>query len=313
MSGASSQRTAIRRFLLRAGAIVVINIMLAWGILCATGAYRSYEQWETDSVLYATPRNTTFDFLSLGTSRARIFSEFKDNHDFVVNDLGLHFLNLAIPFGGGILPERLYLENFYERGNRAKAVVLFLDPFVLFSNSFNLEHRFVYYEPFRARFLAKLIVNRLPFERIMTYVRSKFGRYWFERVPTSKPRDERVVDIAHANPDDLRKRMDSLYPEGVNEVNFARYTRDVTRIVDMAAHHDSRVFIVFLPTLLPPEPGYERAKAFLDGCRAQHPFTFCDWKNALNDPRLFADHDHLNYEGFQHLTRDLLQPMLAGP
>lgn len=292
---------------------MALNVALAWAVLWATGSYRSYEQWETDSILYATPKNASFDFVSLGTSRTRIFSEFKDNHDFVARDLGLRFLNMAIPFGGGILPERLYLENFFERGNSAKAVVLFLDPFVLFSDRLNREHRFVYYEPFRARFMAKLIVNRFSFERLTTYIRSKFTRYWFERGPVVKARDNRVADVARADPATLRKRMENLYPEELNEAHFARYTREVVQILDMAASRRSKAFVVLLPTLLGEEPGYAKVKAFLEQCRAQHPFTLCDWSKTMQEARFFADHDHLNHEGFKYLAKNLLLPALGNP
>jgi len=311
MSEQSAQCRDVRRFIIRAGMLAIVNIALAWAALWATGSYRSYAQWETDSILYATPRNTPFDFVSLGTSRTRIFSEFKANHDFIVNDLGLRFLNMAIPFGGGILPERLFLENFFDRGNGAKAVVLFLDPFVLFSDRLNREHRFVYYEPFRMRFMAKLIANRFPAERLMTYVRSKFGRYWFERGPLVKDRDVRVVDVAHADPAALRKRMENLYPEGLNPSNFERYSREVVRILDMAGSHGSRSFVVILPTLLGEEPGHGKTLAFLEQCRAQHPFTLCDWSKTMQEARFFADHDHLNHEGFKHMARTLLLPALG--
>ncbi len=312
MTEPSSQRRDVPRFLIRASVLVALNVALAWAVLWAAGAYRSYEQWETDSILYATPKNASFDFVSLGTSRTRIFSEFKDNYDFVAHDLGLRFLNLAIPFGGGILPERLFLENFFERGNRTKAVVLFLDPFTVFSDRLNREHRFVYYEPFRVRFLAKLVVNRFPFERIATYVRSKFGRYWFERGPMVKNRDGRVVDIAHIDPMAFRKRLNGLYPEKLDESNFERYMQDVVRIVDMAAKHQSKAYIVLLPTLLGEEPGYAKVMAFLAQCRAQHPFALYDWSKSMQDPKFFADHDHLNYEGFKYLAKNLLQPALNG-
>lgn len=312
MSGSATPRHEVRRFIARAGLLAAINIALAWAALWATGSYRSYAQWETDSILYATPKNTSFDFVSLGTSRTRIFSEFKANHDFVERDLGLRFLNMAIPFGGGILPERLFLENFFERGNNARAVVLFLDPFVLFSDRLNREHRFVYYEPFRMRFMAKLILNRFPAERLMTYVRSKFGRYWFERDPLIKEKDERVVDTAHTDPAALRKRMENLYPEGLSESNFTRYSREVVRILDMAANRGSRAFVVILPTLLGKEPGHERTMAFLEQCRAQHPFTLCDWSETMQEARFFADHDHLNHEGFKYMAQYLLLPALRG-
>jgi len=300
----------MRRFLVKLSLLVGINVAIALCIITVVDAQRPFEQWETDSILYATPKNEDFDFVSLGTSRTRVFSEFKGNHDFVVRELGMKFLNLAVSFGGGILPEKMFLKYFFERGNETKAVVFFLDPFVMFSDGSNLYHRFVYYEPFRPRFLLELFRNGVPIQRIITYVRSKFGSYWFERRFVVKEIDPRVAKREDTDAEMARKRMESLYPEGLDEAIFNRYCKDLVEILAMSRDHGARMIIIFSPTLLGPEPGASWVTKFLEQCKPHYAFEFYDYTNAIQDYGLFADHDHLNSKGFEFFVKQYLEPIL---
>lgn len=302
----------MKRFLVKLTLLAAINIAIALAIIAFVDACRSFQQWETDSILYVTPKNAAFDFVTLGTSRTRIFSEFKGNYDFATRELGMNYLNLAIPFGGGILPEKMFLKYFFDRGNTAKTVVFFLDPFMMFSDAYNLQHRFVFYEPLRPRFLLDLFRNGIPIQRIITYVRSKFGLYWFQRGVTVKESDPRVAKHRDNDAEMARKRMESLYPEGTNEKTFQRYAKELTTIFDMAKAHGARMVVIFPPTLLGPEPGAPQAKTFLAACKERYSFDFYDYTDAMRDYAYFADHDHLNSNGFQLFVKTYLAPILKG-
>jgi len=300
----------MKRFLIKISLLVGINVAIALIIMTVVDARRSFQQWETDSILYVTPKNESYDFVSLGTSRARVFSEFKDNHDFVVRELGMKFLNLAIPFGGGILPEKMFLKHFFDRGNKTKAVVFFLDPFMMFSDGSNKYHRFVYYEPFRPRFLLELFRNGIPIQHIITYVRSKFGSYWFVRARVVKERDPRVAERKDTDIEMERKRIDGLYPDGLDEGVFKRYCKDLLEILGMAKNHGARMMIIFAPTLLGPEPGARWVTKFLDTCKTDYAFEVYDYTNMIQDYGYFADHDHLNSRGFEFFVKQYLEPIL---
>ena len=300
----------MKRFLFKLALLAAINIAVALAIITFVDARRSFRQWETDSILYVTPKNEAFDFVTLGTSRARIFSEFKGNYDFATRELGMKYLNLAIPFGGGILPEKMFLEYFFDHGNTAKTVVLFLDPFMLFSDAYNLQHRFVFYEPFRPSFLAGLLRNRIPIQQVITYVRSKFGLYWFQRAATVKESDPRVAKHRENDAEMVRKRIASLYPEGLSEKAFERYAKDLAGIMDIAKRHEARLVIISPPTLLGPEPGAPKLAAFLNDCKARYTFEAYDYTNEMQDYAFFADHDHLNSTGFQFFVKTYIEPIL---
>ncbi len=303
----------MKKFAFKAAALIALNVLAGLAVLAVIDARHTDKQWETDSILYVIPRDTPFDLVTMGTSRARVFSEFKNNCEFAERELGARFLNLAIPFGGGIRPEKMFLENFFDRGNTAKAVVLFLDPFMLFADDFNKYHRFVFYEPFRIRFLIELFQNDIPIQRIITYIRSKFGLYWIFRESVVKEWDPRV---AHATPDEkemVRKRIDSLYPEGLSETAFSRYTQDLDAIFKMVQAHGARMIVVFAPTLLGPEPGAAKTVAWLEGRKRTYPIEFHDFTNAMQDYAYFADHDHLNTKGFEYFVTQHLKPILQEP
>ena len=300
----------MKRFLIKISLLVGINVAIGMIVMTVIDARRSFQQWETDSILYVTPKNESYDFVSLGTSRARVFSEFKDNHDFVVRELGMRYLNLAISFGGGILPEKMFLKYFFDRGNHTKAVVFFLDPFMMFSDGSNRYHRFVYYEPFRPMFLLELFRNDIPIQRIITYVRSKFGSYWFVRGPVVKERDPRVAQRNDTDAEMKLKRMDSLYPEGLDGDIFKGYCEDLVEILGMAKDHGARMIIIFAPTLLGPEPGARWVTEFLDTCKPRYEFEVYDYTDLIQDYGYFADHDHLNSRGFEFFVKQYLEPIL---
>jgi hypothetical protein len=300
----------LKKFVLKLCLLVGVNVVGALTVIIAVDSTRSFEQWETDSVLYVTHKNVHYDFVTLGTSRARIFSEFKGNCDYIHDELKMRFLNLAIPFGGGILPEKMFLEYFYARGNSADCVVLLLDPFTLFSDGSNLYHRFVFYEPFRPRFLLELFQNKYPIQRIITYVRSKFGLYWFQRAALVKEQDPRVATRNESDAETAKKRMDSLYPDGLNETAFVHYSKVLEEIFAMAKAHSARMIVITPPTLLGPEPGAARLKEFLDQCGSRYSFEFYDYTNVMQDYSMFADHDHLNSNGFRFFTKNYLEPIL---
>jgi hypothetical protein len=161
--------------------------------------------------------------------------------------------------------------------------------------------------------LIQLATNGIPVQRIITYVRSKFGYYWFIRGPVVKDSDPRVVERKESDEEMRRKRMDTLYPDGLDEGTFLRYARELDRIFEMAQRRHARMIVAFAPTLLEPEPGAPRAQAFLAEAKNRYPIEVYDFTNALDDYGLFADHDHLNSRGFRYFVKQYLEPILTGP
>lgn len=300
----------MKKLITRVAALCAINVAL--GLFLIVDMKHYPEPWQTDSVLYTIGGDQSYDFVVLGTSRARIFTEFKSNYYFVHDKLGLKMLNLAVPFGGGILPEKLFLGEFYRKGNTTKNLVIFLDPFMLFSDGLNREHRFVYYEPFQPRFFFDMLVGGIPPQRAFIYARSKLSHAWLTRTPPIQETDPRGLNDLHLDPAKLAERMNSLYPEGMNKATFNRYSGVFWQILAMAKKQGSRVIVIQPPTLLGEEPGFQMLFKYLIGFQDDD-FVWKILTHQMQDPKYFADHDHLNSLGFEHFCTTYLLPLLSEP
>jgi hypothetical protein len=125
-----------------------------------------------------------------------------------------------------------------------------------------------------------------------------------------KERDPRVAKQNETDAAMAAKRMESLYPDGLDENVFRRYCKDLVEILEMAKEHGSRMIIVFPPTLLGSEPGASWVTAFLEQCKPRYTFEFYDYTNAIQDYGFFADHDHLNSKGFEFFVKQCVEPIL---
>ena len=304
----------MKRFILKLGLFVLMNASAGLAALALLDARYSFEQWQTDSLLLSTPRNTDYDLVILGTSHARLLTRFKYNYEFLTRELDMRILNLAIPFGGGVLLEKMYFRNFFDRGNTAKTVLYFLDPYVFFSSLPNKYHKFVYYEPIRFSFLARMICHGMPFERVFTYIRSKFSWRWLTQKPILIAYDGiQMADYGISmDPERMRARAESLYPEGLDETSYASYAPMLDEVIAMGRERGCRVIIVFPPTLLGPEKGASRVKQLLDACRERHAFEFHDLTDAVPEPDLYSDYDHLNSKGVELFITQHIKPILEG-
>jgi hypothetical protein len=298
----------MRRFFVKLAAFIAVNAAGAALFLCVVDSRLHFNQWETDSILLATPTNTELSLLLMGTSRTRILTRVKCNYDCFAREFGSVF-NIAIPFGGGIVPEKIYLDNFYRQGNRAGTILYFIDPFTLFSDEPNRQHRLVYYEPLRPWFLTQLALNEFPMSRILIYVQSKFTTRWCTQTPGDVPRDPHTVQ-GPLDPEMIRKRVDSLYYDGLSEEWFTKYAGTLREIMQLARDHKSRLVLAFPPTLLGSQPGELRLLQELTKLRMEYDFEFHDFTEKIKDPSLYSDYDHLNSRGVERFVQEYHKPIL---
>ncbi len=300
----------MKRFTLKLGLLLGVNALVGLAVLTVLDMGRSYEQWQHDSVLSVTPRNTDFDLVMLGSSRAKRLTRLKPNLECLERELAAKVLGMGSPFGGGIVPAKLYLGNFYDRGNRAKTVLFLLDPFILFSRGPNEGHKLVYFEPFRLSFLTRMILNGFDHRRIVTYVRTKFSLAWLTQAPSELGYYRKALTPEDLDPERLRMRMDSLYPDGLDEAHFNRYAKVLGEILEMCQRHNTRMVIAFPTTLLGPDPGRPKVLELLDEYAKRYDFEFYDFTDAVTDPGLFADYDHLNSMGVEYFVSNSLKHVL---
>ena len=300
----------MRKLLLKIGLFFALNATLAILILQLHANTLTTLPWETDSILMTMPRDSHTDLVFLGTSRTYLLSRFQEHHTMTEAALGRSLFNMALPQGGGITPARFYLESFWEQGNTTDRVIYFLDPFVLYSAGANDNHKFVYFEPFRLSFLAKLIRNRYPYHRIITYIRSKFSAAWLLQKPKPLVHHTAAIPESDYTAERIALRLNSLYPDGLPEDVFATYTAEFKRIVELCEQHNTPLTVIVAPTLLGPEPGHESMMAWLHTLEKERGIDVHDWVNAMPDRTKYYNLDHMNLSGIERFMRNFVRPML---
>ncbi|MCF6287010.1 MAG: DUF1574 domain-containing protein, partial [Candidatus Hydrogenedentes bacterium] len=271
----------MRKLLLKGMLFLALNAALSVVVLHLHASTLTTVPWETDSVLMAMPSSAHTDLIFLGTSRTYLLSRFREHHEMVEKTLGRNVFNMALPQGGGITPARFYLETFWEQGNTTDRIVYFLDPFVLYSPGANENHKFVYFEPFRIAFLAKLVRNHYPYRRIITYVRSKFSAAWLFRKPRPLIHHIAALSESEYTEERIALRLDSLYPDGLPEDVFATYTAEFEHIIALCEKHDTPLTVIVPPTLLGPEPGHDAMIAWLRKLAEKGGIAVRDWVEAM--------------------------------
>lgn len=300
----------MKRFLIKAIIFLIINIAIGAALLAIVDSRYAFEQWETDSILLPMPSDTQYGLLLMGTSRGQLFTRYKENAETVERTFGTNVYNLSIPFGGGILPEKMFLTTFFERGNQAETILYFIDPFTMFSPKPNTQHRLVNYEPLWPSFLWQLIKNDMPRERIIVYIQSKFSKRWFTQKPELMTRNDKRMKDEQVDAEKVKLRNDSLYFDGLNEKHFETYARVLDDILELANNQGCRVILAFPPTLLGPQPGADRLLAEMEKLKATRTFEFYDFTDAIQEPALYYDYDHLNSNGVKLFVEQHLAPVM---
>jgi hypothetical protein len=302
----------MRKIVVKGLIFTALNALLAVAVLRIHERGLTDKPWETDSVLQTMPTSTHHDLAFLGTSRTYLLSRFERHHQVTEEILGQEFFNMALPQGGGVTPNQFYLETYLESGNSTDRVIYFLDPFVLFSAGANTNHKFVYFEPFRVTFLAKLIRNGYHYRRILTYVRSKFTAAWLRQSP--KPLVHHTAAFPESYLTDERRtlRMESLYPDGLPEDVFKTYTAEFERIVDLCEAHDTPITVVVPPTFIGAEPGHAAMMTWLEELGEKRGIAVHDWVAVMPERTKYYNLDHMNLGGIETFMGGWVKPMLDG-
>lgn len=298
------------RLVWRCALFAVLNAVLAVLVLNAHESTLHYTRWETDSNLLIMPESQHRDVVILGTSHAYVCARFQEHQAATERELGRTVFNMAIAQGGGLKPARFYLETYFDQGNTAGHVVYLLDPFVFFTTGSNEQHRFVYMEPFRIRFLTKMMLDGYNYQQIVTYFRSKFRSQWLFQEPDILLRHGKGYPPELVTPERIEKRMGTLYPDGLQDEVFERYQQEFLKIVALCKAHGAQLNVAVPPTMLGPETGHAAMMAWLETLRARGDITLDDFSTAITDPQRYYNLDHLNLSGIEEFMGEHLRPVL---
>jgi len=287
--------------------LCILTLLIILGRL--TEKRLEYDPGDTESSLLAMRKGAEYGFVLLGTSHGRVFSR-GSKQPAVEKLLDKSFFNLSKGSGAGIIPAKIYLTQFFNDGNRTPLVVYLIDPWIFYSSKWNEKNYFPASEPFSVAFLKGLILNGIHHSVIINYFKTKIEAPWFLKHPQSinEPREFLVSVDASV----VRARLNNLYQDGQSPESFRRYAPQVDEIVSIARDHDAKMIFIVPPTLLGDLPGVDLVRQKIDEYAATGDAEFYDFSNAIADPRLYYDHDHLNRQGVNCFAKNFLKPILDG-
>ena len=300
----------MKRFLIKAGIILAINILIAaWFLFQAYSKddHLFFHYTQTESVLGSVPAHTAYDLLIMGSSHGRIFSR-SGNHRKVEQLLRLKMANIARS-GAGVVPEQAYLEYFYLKGNTTKTIVYFIDPFGLSTERWNERLYFLTDEPFKPIFIPLLFKHGIDADVIYNYIKSKFLKSW--QKDHGMIREDATYCLKHRVEESVNKRIAAIYPDGYTEERFDAYLDKLEKVIPYAQSRNCRVIFIIPPTLLGKTPGHDRLVERLKVFQQKYGVKWYDHSMTITNPGMYYNHDHMNVRGVAFFTENYLKPALS--
>lgn len=300
-------------FLKKAVAFTLINTI----ILLATLFYFSGKNRNihlniasTESNLLSMGENQHYDFAILGTSRGRVFSR-DDNHQLVETLLDKQFVNLSKGGGGGLMPAKLHLSHFYERGNTVDQIFYLVDPWVFYSPINNEKNNFFLRdEPFEISILWQLLVENYPVDTILAYIQKIAVDDW---VTLSRYSGQGLTKGILNEIDSEKINTARLYYAGrYGKNSFQKYSQYVDKINSIALENSTKITYIMLPLLISDFPGIDAVDLKLKEAAKNTYVTYINYSAEMQSPHYFYDHMHFNTAGITFFTSQVLAPVLNG-
>jgi hypothetical protein len=302
----------MKRFLGKLALFVLLNLAAQLALLAVMQKrMRHLENWQTEAVFRTIPRDRHYDLAVMGTSHGKTLSR-AGNHRLVEAELGKTFFNLSKGNGTGVLPGRLFLEYFYDRGNRADRLVYFIDAWAMASPKWNEKSFYLADEPVTLDILGRLSRGGISHEVLINYYKTKFSfNGWFNTKPDAESGGRDDV-IKNYGPDVVSNYIKTLYMDGFEEKTFERYAQEVARTIELAQTHGTQVIFVLYPTLLGDEPGLPALRRRLALFERRYGTPFYDFSTAIPELKYYYNAHHLNTSGVRLFVRKFLKPALDG-
>ena len=299
------------KFILKSSVFVLINIALIWLSLEALNLVEhshTYQNWETESDGLIIHKDKPFDLLLMGSSHARIFA--RDKNLLRVDSI-LHKNTIDIGKGGGgggIVSNLILLKYFYSQGNNTGQIVYFIDAWPFFSRKWNEGNFFLTNEPIRYQLFKECLNYDIDRDVLLNYFKSKYTIDWLDQEPQTREINNDV--LKDVSPEAIRKRIASLYIEPYDEQLFNHYAALLEEVVQLVQSHHSKLTFIFASTLLDDNRGKDKVVKLLSGFKTKYGVGFYDYSNAIQDPKMYYDHDHLNTKGVVYFTEKYLKPIV---
>lgn len=300
----------MKSFILKLAAFAGVNMLVlsAWySVLYVQEAPCPIDR--STSCVHMVAHRQHYDLLVLGTSHARSLTV-DGNQQRVERILGKRMINLSKTGGAGPLWANIYLDLFYDHGNDVDTILYVVDPWVFASSVWNeaLCAVLIHEEPLRIGMFREALVNRVDAKCLLLYARAYLLKDWTFDQCGSRDADEHVLSAV----DDfaVAERVRVLYPgDGPREIK-EEYLEDLSALVETGKRHGARIFLILPPTLLGDIALMQEFKDALAPLAQAAGIQWRDFSQAVTDPALYTDHDHLNSRGIEVFVRQYIRPLV---
>jgi hypothetical protein len=303
-----------RLFIIKLLTFGLLNLSILIILLyCFSGRYRdirlSYAESESNLLTYG--ENEHYQVVFLGTSRGRVLSR-DGNHDMVERILGRKAANLSKGGGGGLMPAEVHLSFFLNEGNTVDHVIYLVDPFIFYS-SINNENNdfFLRDEPFELFIFKKLIMDRYPLDKLLSYLKMISVTDW-KRIsrygsPGLTQGTIKKIDI------NKLEEARTYYLKEYDRKSFISYGHVVRNINRMVKKNRGHITYVMLPLLMHDFPGLKEVDKFLrDTAINEDGVGYVNCASCMQDKKFYYDHMHFNKTGIEYFLKECILPILDG-
>lgn len=311
----------MKAFLRQAALFVLIGLGIY--ALVYYGAERLNDRYAGKNSFHAAAAASRdgYDYVILGASHAQALG-YEDGNERLQQQTQLRIINLSTP-GGGLVPNRLLLDYLLARSSAA-SVVYVLDSFVFYSREWNEDRlkdvrlfRRAPFDPALARLLLRYGARgEASFGVALDYVSgfSKINNPERFKPDVSEDELKRFGRVHRPSSQDA-KRVQYLYPAGMDEQAFSRYLSMFRDLVGELKSRGIGLIVVRPPIpqrfydMIPGEAQFDRR---IEALLEEQGIPLYNFALVDNDPRYFFDSDHLNRAGVlnffdRHLAQLLIR------
>jgi len=271
---------------------------------------RQFKNHETEGNLLVIQENRRYNFMFMGISHARNFSNFK-NHLRVEGILDKSFINIGKGRGTcGAKEQLFYLNYFYTKKNSTNTIVYILSPPLLYSETLPIAPHTFEDEPFEYDFF----FNYLTFDtenkpaRLISYLRSKMQAKWlFYKPDTCSSRKDSLLEL---NMKKVEEGFELTYKNGLNEEMYKNNCETIEQTIKLGLKNNSKIILLIPPALFGKWLGHNETVKFADKMQSKYNVGFYDYSETVLKPEYYSDHHHLNTKGIIFFTKNYLQPIL---
>jgi len=262
-------------------------------------ARHDYKINEVESNLHFINEDEQFDMVMVGISHARNFSR-QTNHAITERILNKKILNLGR--GGGLCGlngQQLYLDFFFEKGNKTKEVLFVATPPLLYGTYLDRNEAGYWDEPIRFDFSWFVLKNGNSDKRWQLYqsFTRKLKPSWlsFKKYP-NEPNTSQLETVDSIK---IEEGMKLAYPEGMKHSMLEENFQYFNKIVKTCQSNDVQLKVMIPPSVFGKWQGHDEVLAALNQRKAIDNFEIIDLSEAIMEKEFYYDHHHLNSEGVE--------------